>query len=460
MILGGLAAFGPLSIDMYLPAFPDLARTLGASESMVQLTLTAFMVGLAAGQVVAGPLSDSFGRRRPLLVGLVLYTASSLVCAVAPSIEALAALRLAQGVSAGAGIVIARAAVRDLYSGTEMAQFFSMLMLVNGLGPMLAPVIGGQVLRVSAWPGVFVVLAGFGVLLLVASALGLPETLPRDRRRPARVGGIARTYARIATDRTFMAYALSAGFSMGAMFAYISGSSFVLQGIHGMSPQGFSLVFAVNALGIMALSQGNRVLLRRFSPRRLLSSGLWASAVGGLVVLASALLDLGLPVLLPGLFVVVASVGVVSPNCAALALADHGRRAGAAAALLGLLQFLFGGLAAPLVGLGGNGTALPMAVVIAVLSVAGVVTFAATRPTRRRPGRYVAFREAETMEIEVPLGGLGPGLAKPAPERAQDGGGEDGEGGLGPAPGFRGRFRGESVREVERPARGVRDEHP
>ncbi|PWW56229.1 DHA1 family bicyclomycin/chloramphenicol resistance-like MFS transporter [Actinokineospora spheciospongiae] len=448
LILGGLAAFGPLSIDMYLPAFPELARTLGAGESQVQLTLTAFMVGLAAGQVVAGPLSDSLGRRKPLLVGLVLYTVSSLVCAVAPTVYALVGLRFAQGVSAAAGVVIARAAVRDLYSGTEMARFFSMLMLVNGLAPMLAPVVGGQVLRWVSWPGIFVVLAGFGVLLLLASAVGLPETLPPQRRKPPHLRATVRSYVRIGTDRTFIAYALAAGFTLGAMFAYISGSSFVLQDLHGLSPQQFSVVFGVNALGIVLLSQLNNLLLRWFTPRRLLTAGLVSSTVGGAAVLAAVLGGLGLPFLLPGLFVVVASVGMVTPNSTALALADHAGRAGTAAALLGVLQFVIGGLAAPLVGIG-HGSALPMALVIAALSVGGLAAFALTRPTRRRPGRYAAFREARTMEIEIPLGALVPS-AQGAPQRSDDGRGEDGQRRLGPAPGFRGRFRGESVRDAEK----------
>ncbi|MGQ0839748.1 multidrug effflux MFS transporter [Actinokineospora sp.] len=379
LILGGMTAFGPLSIDMYLPAFPVMATQLGTGQSQVQLTLTAFMIGLAAGQAVAGPLSDSFGRRRPLLVGLVLYTASSLLCAIAPSVYALAGLRLAQGLSAAAGIVIARAAVRDLFSGVAMARFFSMLMLVGGLGPILAPVIGGQVLRWTSWSGIFVVLAGFGVLLLVAAGLALPETLPVDRRRPARLGRTLRTYLDIAADRTFLAYAAAAGFVLGAMFAYIAGSSFVLQEIHGLTPQQYSLVFGANALGIVAVAQLNGLLLRRFPPRGLLMVGLVTSALGGLAVLAAVTLALGLPWLLAGLFVVVASVGVVTPNSTALALADHGERAGTASALLGVLQFAIGGLAAPLVGLGGTGTAVPMGVVIAVLSLGGLASIALAR---------------------------------------------------------------------------------
>jgi DHA1 family bicyclomycin/chloramphenicol resistance-like MFS transporter len=369
-----------LSIDMYLPAFPAMAEQLGTGAAQVQLTLTTFMVGLALGQVVAGPLSDSFGRRRPLLVGLVLYAVSSLACAIAPSVYALIALRFAEGACAAAGIVIGRAAVRDLFSGVEMARFFSVMIIVTGLAPILAPVIGGQVLRWTDWPGIFVVLAGFGVLLLVATAFGLRETLPAERRHPAHLGRTLRAYGGLIADRSFMAYGAAAAFVTGAMFAYIAGSSFVLQNLHAMSPQAYSIVFGVNALGIVLMAQLNGALLRRFSLRALLRVGLLLSAAGGAAVLVVTALDLGLPFLLAGLFVVVASVGMVTPNCSALALADHGDQAGTASALLGLVQFVVGGLAAPLVGLGGTESALPMGIVIAGLSVLGLASFLLARP--------------------------------------------------------------------------------
>ncbi|WP_436494815.1 Bcr/CflA family multidrug efflux MFS transporter [Actinokineospora sp. HUAS TT18] len=385
LILGGLVAFGPLSIDMYLPAFPDMAEQMGTGAAQVQLTLTTFMIGLALGQIVAGPLSDSFGRRRPLLIGLTLYAISSLACAVAPSVYALIALRFAEGACAAAGIVIGRAAVRDLFSGVEMARFFSVMIIVTGLAPILAPVIGGQVLRFTDWPGIFVVLAGFGVVLLAATAFGLRETLPAARRHPAHLGRTLRAYAGLAADRTFMAYGAAAACVTGAMFAYIAGSSFVLQNLHSLSPQGYSVVFGANALGLVLMAQLNGALLRKFSLRALLRAGLLLSAAGGLAVLVVSALDLGLWFLLPSLFVVVASVGMVTPNSSALALADHGDQAGTASALLGLVQFVVGGLAAPLVGLGGTTSALPMGVVIAGLSLLGLASYAVTK--RDSPGQ-------------------------------------------------------------------------
>lgn len=386
LILGALSGFAPLSIDMYLPALPRIAGELRAEPALVQVTLTACMVGLAVGQLVAGPLSDTFGRRRPLLVGLVLYTVSSLLCAVAPSAYALAGLRLVQGLGGAAGIVIARAVVRDLHSGVAMAKFFSLLMLVNGTAPVLAPLFGGQLLRVTSWRGVFVVLGAIGLVLLVAVAVGLPETLPRERRRPGSLRTTLRIFGGLLGDRVFLGYSLSAALAFAAMFAYISGSSFVLQDVFGMSPQLFSLVFAMNSLGIVATGQLNRWLLGRAVPRRLLAIGVSLTACGGILLLIAALTGVGLVGLLPGLFVVASSIGMVFPNATALALAGRPETAGSASALLGVLQFSSGGLAAPLVGSAGTSTAVPMAVVMASLSVAAVAVFAAlTRRPRVAP---------------------------------------------------------------------------
>lgn len=373
VVLGALSAFGPLTIDMYLPALPALSRDLDASASLVQLTLSAFMVGLALGQLVVGPLSDALGRRRPLVAGLVVYVAGSLACAVAPSVPLLVGARVVEALGAAAAIVIARAMVRDLFEGTAMTRFLSLMMLVNGLAPILAPVVGAQVLRVTSWRGVFVVLTVFGVLLLVTVALALPDTLAPHRRTPARLGAHLQAYRRLLGDRGFMACALSSGLAFAAMFAYISGSTFVLQDVHGLSPQGFSLVFAVNSLGIVALSQVNGRLVQRVPERTLLTAGLVSAATGGLVVLVAVLAGLPLVLLLAGLFVVVASVGLISPNATSLALAEHGSSAGAASALLGMLQFVFGGLAAPLVGIAGSRSAVPLGIVVSGSTLAALV---------------------------------------------------------------------------------------
>ncbi|NIH79061.1 Bcr/CflA family multidrug efflux MFS transporter [Amycolatopsis viridis] len=387
LILGGLSAFAPLSIDMYLPALPRMADDLHSSAPTLQLTLTAFIIGLAIGQLVAGPLSDSLGRRRPLLAGLALYAVASVLCALSPSAELLIAGRAVQALGAAAGMVIARACVRDLFAGTAMTKFFSMLMLVSGLAPILAPVIGGQVLRLTSWRGVFVVLTLFGAALLLAAALALPETLPAERRRPARLGGTLRGYARLLRDRSFIGYALSAGLMFAGLFAYISASSFVLQEVYGLSPQEYSLVFGANGLGIVIAGQVNGRIVGRFRERTLLTVGLCASAVGGAGVLVAALTGLPLGVLLVPLLVMVSSIGLVMPNASSLALAEHPHNAGAASALLGVMQFVVGGLATPLVSIGGAASAVPMGLVMAAFAVVALLVFATlTRP----PGPRVA----------------------------------------------------------------------
>jgi len=366
LLLGGMSAVGPLSLDMYLPGLPELGRDLSASTSATQLTLTACLAGLALGQLVAGPLSDRLGRRLPVLVGTALFAAASLACVFAPSIGVLVALRFLQGVGGAAGIVIGRAVVRDLYSGDASAKLFSSLMLVGGVAPILAPVWGAQVLAFTTWQGVFVVLAVIGVALLLAAAVALPESLAPGPRAKSDLRGLLR-------DRRFVALTLTSGLMMAAMFAYIAGSPFVLQTIHGLSEQAYSLVFALNGVGILGASFASRRLIGRVRPRQLLLAGVTMGSAGAALLLAAVLVDAPVGVLLLAFFLVVASIGLVSPNATALALADHPRNAGAASALLGTSQFLLGAAAAPLVGLAGEHNALPMAVTIAVLTAGAVM---------------------------------------------------------------------------------------
>jgi DHA1 family bicyclomycin/chloramphenicol resistance-like MFS transporter len=369
LLLGALSSFAPLSIDMYLPALPAMARDLHTAAATAQLSLTACLIGLAAGQLLAGPLSDARGRRRPLLVGVALYAAASALCAVAPGIWILLALRLAQGFAGAAGIVIARAVVRDRYDGDDLARFYALLLIVNGAAPILAPILGAQLLHVTTWRGVFAVLAAIGVVLLAAAGRWLPESLPPDRRQTGGARAMLRDGRKLLADREFGGYALASGFAFGAMFAYISGSPFVLQAKFGVSPQLFSLIFAINGLGIIATGQVSRWLIGRVSPRALLTVGLTGSALGGLTLLVAALAGAGLPLILPGLFVVVASTGFVLPNATALALARHAHDAGSASGVLGLAQFAIGAAAAPLVGVAGPHTDLPMAIVICGLGI-------------------------------------------------------------------------------------------
>jgi DHA1 family bicyclomycin/chloramphenicol resistance-like MFS transporter len=369
IILGALSSFAPLSIDMYLPALPSMARDLHTSPAAAQLSLTACLIGLAAGQLLAGPLSDARGRRGPLQAGVGIYAAASALCILAPSIWVLLTLRLLQGLAGAAGIVIARAIVRDLYDGDEMARFYALLLVVNGAAPILSPIIGAQLLRVTTWRGVFAVLALIGVVLLLCVVLWLPETLPPARRRTGGLRDVARTSALLLRDREFSRCALAGGLAFGAMFAYISGSPFVLEAKFGISPQLFSLLFAINGTGIICAGQASRLLVGRLSPRSLLTIGLTMTASGGVLLLIAALTSAGLPLILPALFLVVASIGLVLPNATALALDQHADQAGSASGVLGVTQFAIGAVTAPLVGVAGPHTDLPMAVVICILGV-------------------------------------------------------------------------------------------
>jgi len=369
LCLGAITALGPLSIDMYLPALPRVAEDVAASPSLVQASLSACILGLALGQLLWGPVSDAVGRRPPLFVGLAAYAVMSILCALAPTAEALVAARLAQGLAGSAALVIAMAVARDLYHGAAAAKFFSMLMLVMGLAPILAPVLGAQVLRVVSWHGIFVVLGVASMALGAASAALLPETLPPERRHAGGWRSALDAFGRVLGDGHFLANAAVAGLSFAAMFAYIAGSPFVLQRIYGLSAQDFAIVFGANAFGLIGLSQVNGRLVHRLGPARLMRIGLLSLGAGAVFLAAVVVLGLGLYPVLAGLFVVVASQGLIAPNSSAMALLNHGRSAGSASALLGALRFVVGALAAPLVGILGEGTALPMAAVILVCAL-------------------------------------------------------------------------------------------
>ena len=385
LIVGGLSAFGPLCIDMYLPALPQIGVDLRASASAVEASLAACLVGMAAGQVVVGPISDRLGRRTPLFFGLALFIAASAACAFAPSIAALIGLRFLQGFGGAAGIVISRAIVRDLYAGAMAARFFSLLMLVTGLGPVLAPQIGAELMRLGTWRIVFLALSVAGALLLAMAVFLLPETLAPGNRNPGGLTDTLRTMRHIATQRTFLASALACGLGFGALFAYVGGSSFVLENVYGLSPQQFSLVFALNAVGLITASQINGRLVGRVGPTRLLTFGLFGLATAGvcavIVVLSG---QFGLAGILPCMFLVISSNGFVAPNAMALAMNDFPESAGSASALLGVLQFSIGAAVAPLVGLGGTRDALPMAIVMASLGVTAVLVRLVLIPRRPR----------------------------------------------------------------------------
>jgi DHA1 family bicyclomycin/chloramphenicol resistance-like MFS transporter len=376
VVLGLLSTFGPISLDLYLPALPQLAEELEASASAAQLSITACLLGLAVGQLVAGPLSDRLGRRRPLIVGLILYLVTSAACAFAPSVAVLVLLRLLQGLSGAAGLVVARAVARDLYAGRLLVIFFSRLTLISGLAPVIAPVLGGQLSRVMTWRGIFLVLAAFGLVLLLAGAFGLRETLPPERRTTGGIRATLHGFRTLLKDRFFVGSALSAGLAGASMFAYIAGGTFVLQEIYGLSAQGFSFVFGANSLGIMAVSQLGGRLVRRWSAPRVLAIGLLFNLLGATSLAATVLIHLGLPFLVGSLWVMVSALGLVFPTSTALALADYPDQAGTASSLLGLGQFIAGAVAAPLVGVAGTQSAVPLGVVAFVASAGASLVFA------------------------------------------------------------------------------------
>lgn len=375
LVLGSLASFGPLSLDMYLPALPVLANDLHTTTSLAQMSLTACMLGLSIGQLIAGSVSDVRGRRMPLLIGLVIYAISSVLCMFSPTIWVFLGLRFVQGMAGAAGIVISRAIVRDMYEGVELTKFFALLMLVNGSAPILAPIVGGQILQFTSWRGVFLVLSLIGVVMLFATVFGLKETHPPERRSKGGLTNTLRTFGGLLTDRMFMGYALTQGLVFAGMFAYISGSPFVLQDIFGVSPQIFSLCFAINGLGVIIAGQITGKLAGKVSNPRLLAGGLAIAAFGGLLLLISTLIGAGLYAILAAFFFIVSSVGPVSVATSSLALQNQGKTAGSAAALLGLLSFIIGGLVAPLVGIGGSQTAVPLGIIIAVMEIGAILCF-------------------------------------------------------------------------------------
>ncbi|MER6980547.1 multidrug effflux MFS transporter [Streptomyces carpinensis] len=379
LILGGLTATPPLAMDMYLPSLPEVTRSLHAPAATVQLTLTACLAGMALGQLVVGPMSDRWGRRRPLLVGLAVYVLATALCALAPDVEMLVALRLAQGLAGAAGIVIARAVVRDLYDGVAMARFFSTLMLISGVAPIVAPLIGGQILRFTDWRGVFAVLTVVGALLGAVVWTKLPETLPAVERHAGGIAEALRSMRGLLADRAFAGYMIAGGFAFAALFAYISASPFVIQEIYGASPQTFSLLFGLNSVGLVVVGQINgKVLVGRVRLDRVLAVGLAVVilAAGALLLMVTgALGGVGLAPVAAALFVLMSAMGVTLPNTQALALMRTRHSAGSASALLGTSSFLIGAVASPLVGIGGEHTAVPMAVVQLAAALVALACF-------------------------------------------------------------------------------------
>ncbi|HWC22796.1 MAG TPA: multidrug effflux MFS transporter [Flexivirga sp.] len=380
-----LTVFGPISMDLYLPALPSLTHELGAATSMAQLTVTACLIGLALGQLVAGPLSDRFGRATPLYAGLVAYVLASLLCAVSPTVESLVAARLVQGLAGGVGIVIAQAAGRDIYSGGALIRYYGRLTVLGGLAAIIGPLAGGQLVRVTDWRGLFVFLAAAGVVILAATALVYRETLPAPHRTSGGFAQTGRDFRVLLANRRFVGAVLVQGLTYAALFAYLSGATYVLQGIYGLSPQQYALAFGLNSAGFMVFGYVAGRTSERRSVTGTLAVGLAMCAAGALGLLVTGLAALPLPAVLVSLLVMVSGVAVTTPPATTLALADYPQIAGTASSLLGMARFAVGGISAPLVGIAGAATMVPLGVVTTGSVVLAVGAFALLRGGRTRP---------------------------------------------------------------------------
>ncbi|WP_233498904.1 multidrug effflux MFS transporter [Blastococcus sp. TF02A-26] len=381
LTLGAFVALGPLTIDLYLPALPTVADDLMTTSAGVQLTLTGTLIGMGLGQLVLGPLSDALGRRAPLLAGTALHVVASLLVLVAPNVAVLGVLRLLQGVGTAAGMVVALAVISDLFAGRAAATMISRLMLVIGAFPVLAPALGGEVLRYTSWRGVFLILAAYGLLLLAVGWFVVRESLPPERRVAVGVRSTTAGYRALFRDRVFVGLVLVAGLTIAGLFSYVSGAAFVYQDEFGLDEQEFGLFFGAGAVWLIAATQLNPVLLRWWSASRVLLGATVGGAVAGAVLVGLALLDTGSiwAVAVP-MWAVLFATGLGLPNAPALALARHGDTAGTAAAMLGAVQFVVGAAVAPLVGVLGNDALAMGAVVVLALALALVVLLVVVRP--------------------------------------------------------------------------------
>ncbi|MED1780090.1 Bcr/CflA family efflux MFS transporter [Bacillus subtilis] len=375
-LLGMLAILGPLNIDMYLPSFPEIAEDLSASASLVQLSLTACLVGLTIGQLIVGPVSDAQGRRKPLLICIFLFALSSLFCALSPNITTLVAARFLQGFTASAGLVLSRAIVRDVFTGRELSKFFSLLMVITAVAPMVAPMTGGAILLLpfATWHTIFHVLMIIGFLLVLLIALRLKETLPPEKRIPSSIGTSVKTMCSLLKDRSFMGYALTVGFIHGGSFAYVSGTPFVYQDIYGVSPQVFSILFGINGLAIISGS----FIIGRFGgiihEKSLLRIAVITAVIATAVLLTMTMIHGPLATLVISIFIYMITIGMVLTSTFTLAMEKQGHRAGSASALLGMLPLLLGSIVSPLVGINET-TAVPMGAIMFVTAVIGSLAF-------------------------------------------------------------------------------------
>jgi DHA1 family bicyclomycin/chloramphenicol resistance-like MFS transporter len=376
-----LTVFGPISMDLYLPALPALTTQLDAATSVAQLTVTACLIGLAAGQLVAGPLSDRFGRRGILLIGIVAYILTSALCAISPTVEMLIIARFVQGLAGGVGIVIAQAAGRDVYSGGALIRFYGRLTVIGGLAAIVGPLLGGVLNTITDWRGLFVFLAIIGAGIFVVTLVVFRETLPIEGRTTGGFSHTVRDFRMLLADRVVLGAVLNQGFLYAALFAYLAGATYVLQDIYQLSPQGYALAFGLNSAGFMVFGYIAGRAAERWSVSGTLTIGIAVAGVGAVGLLASGLTALPLWVVIVSLFALASGVAISSPPATTLALVEYPQIAGTASSLLGMVRFGFGGVAAPLVGLAGATSILPLGLVtVATVVLAGAAYLGLRRP--------------------------------------------------------------------------------
>ncbi len=376
-----IGAIAPLATDMYVPAFPHVARDLAAGASSVQLTLTTFFVGMALGQLAGGPVSDQRGRRRPLLVSLLVLVAASMVCGVAPNMAVMMATRAVQGFTGGWAMVIARSVVVDLTSGPQLVWAMNLLAGIGGIEPIVGPLIGATILQLSNWRMTFVAVAAFAALMVIAVWFVLPETLPEQRRRRGGLSKLLHSARAVLGHPEYVGYLLLVGFSMGVIFAYVATSAFVLQSMNGLSPIVYSVIFATNAVGLTIGTLVSARLVGRVPTRTVIATGVAATGAAGAFMFVGAWWwGMPLVVAIVGFFVLMTAQGLINANAGALAsnaVPDH---PGTGSALLGFLQWCMAGVIAPLAGLGGDRTAVPMAAIVLALTVGSLLALIVARP--------------------------------------------------------------------------------
>jgi MFS transporter, DHA1 family, multidrug resistance protein len=392
--LGAMSAFGPFSIDMYLPGFSMIAKDLDTTVGQVQITLAVFLLGLAVGQILWGTLSDHVGRRLPLLSGCLIFSCMAMVCATSHSIQTLIAARFFMGLGGSAGVVVARAIVRDLFEEKEAARFYSMMMIIGGIGPIVAPFMGSLMLTYYDWRAIFWIITVFGGLCIAAILRNIPETLARENRMQVHIANIFRGYGRILVNRRFIGPALAIGCTSGMLFTYIANSSFIFIELFGVPVAFFGFLFATNSIGLYIGGQSNRWLLRRFTSEQLLRKGMGINVCAALVLVGCASTGFGgFPLLFGTLFLCLTTLGVIFPNATAITMQPFAAEAGRASALLGIVQFILGATGGALVGVFHTGTALPMAIQIACYSLAARgILFLAPKRTANRDIHYTVQR--------------------------------------------------------------------